>query len=249
MSVYLRPCSKTECKEKKCRHKHFHYRFRINGVRYRGAIPEARTVWEAEQAEVKLKGDVYEGKFELRAGVRSNDRNGRGSREKEQATTIGEFVKTIFLPWAKTNLRSWENYHYMSPLMVKRFGKLGFGEIDTQMVDEWKADLRNSITKRGLRRSEADTNHYLEMFSRVFTLAKEYGKTDRNPCKGRLFKLDNQRYRYLLPEEVPKLLAALTVRPAHLRPQVIVSLGTGLPSVSCSICDESTWIFHVISLW
>ena len=49
-----------------------------------------------------------------------------------------------------------------------------------------------------------------------------------NPCKGRLFKLDNQRYRYLLPEEEPKLLEVLTGRRAHLRPQVIVSIGTGL---------------------
>jgi integrase len=66
------------------------------------------------------------------------------------------------------------------------------------------------------------------MLSRVFNLANEYGKANHNPCKGRLFKLDNQRYRYLLPEEEPKLLETLTGRRAHLRPQVIVSIGTGL---------------------
>ncbi len=60
MSVYLRKCSRQECQGKKCKHKHFHYRFRINGVRYRGAITEAQTKWEADQAEVKIKRDVYD---------------------------------------------------------------------------------------------------------------------------------------------------------------------------------------------
>jgi integrase len=228
MSVYLRPCSKTECKDKKCRHKHFHYRFRIKGIRYRGAIPEARTVWEAEQAEVKLKTDVYEGRYGSSQGGHNQVRSGRCSIQSDQRTTIGDFIETVFLPWAKTNFRSWENYHYMAPVIRRRFGKLRFDELDTQMVDAFKAELRNSITKRGMRRSEADTNHYLEMLSRVFTLAMEYGKAHHNPCKGRLFKLDNQRYRYLLPEEEPKLLEVLTGRRAHLRPQVIISIGTGL---------------------
>ena len=35
---------------------HWNYYFRVRGVRYRGAIPEARTKWEAEQAELKIKG-------------------------------------------------------------------------------------------------------------------------------------------------------------------------------------------------
>jgi hypothetical protein len=73
-----------------------------------------------------------------------------------------KFLTKVFLPWAKTNLRFWENYHYISPVIAKRFGKLSFAEIDTQMVDAFKADLRNSITKRGTRRSEADTNHFLD---------------------------------------------------------------------------------------
>src|SRR6266849_8376571 len=37
---------------------HWHYRFRLRGVRYRGSLPEARTKFMAEQAEVKLKQSV-----------------------------------------------------------------------------------------------------------------------------------------------------------------------------------------------
>jgi hypothetical protein len=37
--------------------------------KYRGPIPEARTKYEAEQAEVKLKRDVFEGKYGKQFGT------------------------------------------------------------------------------------------------------------------------------------------------------------------------------------
>src|SRR5215217_5744244 len=42
---------------------HWHYYFRVRGVRYRGALPEAITKWEAEQAETKIKYEVFEGRL------------------------------------------------------------------------------------------------------------------------------------------------------------------------------------------
>ncbi len=42
---------------------HWHYYFRVRGVRCRGVIPEARTKWEAEQAETKIKREIFEGRF------------------------------------------------------------------------------------------------------------------------------------------------------------------------------------------
>ncbi|MCA1576973.1 MAG: hypothetical protein LC794_06370 [Acidobacteria bacterium] len=42
---------------------HWHYYFRVRGVRYRGSIPEARTKKDAEQAESKIKQDVFEGRY------------------------------------------------------------------------------------------------------------------------------------------------------------------------------------------
>ena len=41
----------------------YHYDFMIRNQRYRGAIPEARTKAEAEQAEIKTKNKVYERKY------------------------------------------------------------------------------------------------------------------------------------------------------------------------------------------
>ena len=52
---------------------------------------------------------------------------------------------------------------------------------------------------------------------------------ETNPClKVAKLKLDNQRYRYLMPEEEPRLRAVLTGQRAHLADLVPVAIGTGL---------------------
>src|SRR5262245_19158901 len=68
-----------------------------------------------------------------------------------------------------------------------------------------------------------------EMLSRVFNLAIDFKNAETNPCsRFRKFKLDNERYRYLLPEEGPLLVNIMEGKRAHLRPLVIVALGLGL---------------------
>jgi hypothetical protein len=41
----------------------WHYAFCIRGVRYRGALPEARTKVQAQKAETKIRQEVYEGRY------------------------------------------------------------------------------------------------------------------------------------------------------------------------------------------
>ena len=56
-----------------------------------------------------------------------------------------------------------------------------------------------------------------------------WGLADSNPCeKVSKLKLQNQRYRYLLPDEEPRLLAQCTgKRRAHLATMIPFALGTG----------------------
>ena len=57
---------------------HWHYYFRVRGVRYRGSLPEARTKQQAEQAESKIKQEIFEKRFEARTkGNRSSLRFSR----------------------------------------------------------------------------------------------------------------------------------------------------------------------------
>src|SRR5215210_8366154 len=81
------------------------YAFTIRGVRYRASIPEARTKYEAEQAEVEAKKAVFEGRYGRPSG-------GRG---------LVEFVEEVYRPRAKLNKRSWKNEEYCLPTVTEYF--------------------------------------------------------------------------------------------------------------------------------
>ncbi len=193
---------------------HWHYRFRVRRVRYRGALPEANTKWEAEQAESKIKQEIFEGRFgQVDLG---SDR-------------LADFIEKDFLPWSKANKRSWRHDEFRTRTICEYFGGKTFREISPLLVERFKRERRESITVRGTVRSPASVNHELEILSKIFNLAIDYGVTDKNPCmKVKKFALDNKRYRYLLPEEEPALMAVLSGPRAHLKAIVMVALGTGM---------------------
>ena len=69
----------------------------------------------------------------------------------------------------------------------------------------------------------------MALLSRIFSLAMDLKEGEANPClKVAKLKLDNQRYRYLMPEEEPRLRAVLTGQRAHLADLVPLAIGTGL---------------------
>ena len=69
----------------------WHFDFQIKGVRYREAIPEARTKWQAEQAETKARDQVYQ-------GIHGTPQLG--------IQEFCQFVSETYMPWAKANKRT-----------------------------------------------------------------------------------------------------------------------------------------------
>jgi integrase len=196
------------------RRKHWHYRLRVRRVRYRGAIPEARTKAEAEQAESKIKQEIFEGRF------------GQADLGSEK---LADFIEKVFLPWSKANKRSWRHDEFRARTICEYFGGRVFREISPLLVEKFKRERRESITKRETVGSPASVNHELTLLSKIFNLAIDYKVTDTNPCtKVKKYTLDNKRYRYLLPEEEPALMDALSGLRAHLKPLVTIALGTGM---------------------
>ena len=61
--------------------------FRLRGLHIKQAIPEARTKQEAEQAQTKIKRDVFDDKYNRAAGNKD----------------FAEFVDEVFVPWAKAS--------------------------------------------------------------------------------------------------------------------------------------------------
>lgn len=130
MSVFTRQCG-----SKGCRKKHWHYAFSIRNVRYRGSIPEARTKFEAEQAEVALKRDVLEGRFGRPTG----------------AHDFLKFVDEVYLPWARQNKRSWKHDDYRMRFLRESRHLRGktFAQISVIQIEKFKQARRESFTKHG----------------------------------------------------------------------------------------------------
>jgi meiotically up-regulated gene 157 (Mug157) protein len=90
----------------------YYYDFMIRRQRYRGAIPEARTKAEAEQAETKIKNKVYERKY------------GKISASRPFA----EFVRGTYLPWARANKRSRKDDEFHAKVFCRHFGNRSLSE-------------------------------------------------------------------------------------------------------------------------
>ena len=201
MAVFLRgSCKRAHRHSGVC--KHYHFTFSVRGRRYRGAIPEARTRWQAEQAEQQIRQEAFEGRF----------------GKKDVGTgKINDFIVRVYLPWAKANKRSWKDDEYKLPVLKTFFEGLRFCEVTPFMIERFKQVRLATRTKHDTRRSLATVSLEMALLSRIFSLAMDFKEVESNPCrKVAKLKLDNQRYRYLLPEEEPRLKSVLTGQRAHL---------------------------------
>lgn len=191
----------------------WYYYFRLNGVRYRKAIPEARTKYQAQQAEAAARDSIFEGKYDRRSST----------------TTFQDFVESAFLPWAKDNKRSWRNDLSRAKPLIAFFGKRRLSEMTRFLIEQFKKERRNSSNGRGALRSPSSVNRELELLSRIFSLAVERGEIDNNIFKGvKKLPMNNLLTRYLTEDEEPRLMAVLTNRREHLRPIVLIALHTGM---------------------
>ncbi len=185
----------------------------INGKRLRKALPTARTKAQAEEAERKELEKLHNKKYGIKDGV---------------SMSMVEFAETVYLKWAKENHRSdFARYHLM-PIKAF-FGKKTFEEISPLLVEKYKSERKNSLTRSGAKRKPATVNRELACLSRLFTMAIEGGYTDANPCSQvKPLPEQNQRTRYLLAEEQERLLAACIGERAHLRPIIIIAVNSGM---------------------
>jgi len=195
------------------RGKRWYYYIKINGARQRGAIPEARTKYQAEQAEIRIRNEIFEGRF----GVRETNK------------TLREFVDETFLPWSKENKRSWRNdVSRINPIQAF-FGRRKLKDISPFLVEKYKSERGKSVTVRGNVRAKATVNRELQLLSRIFTLAMRNKEVRSNPCaEVEQFKGEVRRNRYLLPGEEERLMAELSGRRSHLQIIVSIALNTGM---------------------
>ena len=191
----------------------WYYDFMIRRLRYRGAIPEAQNKWQAEKAEARIKIEVFDGKYGRTSGTE----------------LLSDFVDQTYLPWARLNKRRPANDELHCKVICEFFAGKTFAQISPLLIEKFKKERRESITCRGGRRRPASVNRELEVLSKIFSLAFDNGLVESNPCrKVRKLRQDNQRKRYLSPEEEARLMSALVGRRVHLRPLVLLAINTGM---------------------
>ncbi|HEV7681907.1 MAG TPA: hypothetical protein VGO68_07290 [Pyrinomonadaceae bacterium] len=111
--------------------------------KYRGPIPEARTKYEAQQAEIKLKRNVFEGKYGKQFGAMSFAEF-VGNPDAEN----GQFGEGTFLEWSKNNKRSWKHDRFRVRVLLEAFKHKTLGEISPVMIERFKNHRQHSFTKR-----------------------------------------------------------------------------------------------------
>jgi hypothetical protein len=140
----------------------WYYDFMIRRIRYRAAIPEARTKSQAEQAEAQARLEVYQGKY----------------GKPEGSSSFVAFVKETYLPWSKLNKRSSYDDGLICKMLCEHFAGKSFAAITPMLVERFKRDRREGLTKYGTQRQPATVNRELAVLSRIFTLAVEQGLVD-----------------------------------------------------------------------
>lgn len=112
----------------------------------------------------------------------------------------------------------------MTAHLLPAMGRTDIRQIDTDMVDRYKSSRMEEV-------APATVNRELATLKRCLTVAVSKKWIRFNPLQGyELLVEDNERDRYLSPEEVDRLLGACSdaKAPKHLHPIVSLGLHTGL---------------------
>lgn len=165
MTVRLRG----SCKRK---HKHsaecmrYYYDFMIRRVRYVESIPEAQTKQEALKVEADARRAVYEGRY------------GRQMR----SMTFELFVKDIFMSYARTNRKRWEQDEKMVNSFVDFFKGKALQDIPPFLIEQWKKQAMKTLTPLETLPKASTVNQKLSVLHRIFSLAVENGYLTQNPA-------------------------------------------------------------------
>src|SRR5260370_38598245 len=111
----------------------------VDCLRYRCFIPEASVKAQAERAVVTIRDSVYEGTY----------------GKNVDAPKLRDFIAETFMPWAKTNKRTWVHDEFRS----------------RPLIEKYKRDRHVSKTVRGTERAPSSVNRELELLSKIFSFA------------------------------------------------------------------------------
>jgi integrase len=97
------------------------------------------------------------------------------------------------------------------------------------LIEKLKSNLLGADTYRHTPRKGSTVNRYLQLLSKILSMAFDNGLIDPNPChRVRKEKEGGRRERYLTYDEEARLLKVLTGEMSYLQSAVVVALSTGM---------------------
>jgi integrase len=192
------------------RGKNWYIDFTFKGQRVRESIGPSRR--KAENVIAKRKTEIVENKY-------------LDIRKEPDPVKFHDFAKE-YLVYAKTNKKPSTFVRELAIMRSfdkeKEFEGKHVHEITPWHIETWKA-------KRKKAHKPATVNRELALLKHMFSMAVKWGKVKANPAKEvKRFKGETKRVRYLLPDEIQKLLPNCEgLLGDLLKPLVTVALHTG----------------------
>ena len=179
--------------------------FRFKGQRIRESIGPSRK--DAEKVIAKKKTEIIENKF-------------LDIRKELAPIKFHDFAKE-FLEWARVNHKPSSRSRELSNIrnLEAAFENKNIHEITTWDIERWKVKKKGEV-------KPATVNRELATLKSMFSKAIEWGRLKESPTrKIKLLKGVTKRLRYLMPDEVQRLISNCS---DHLKPIVILAVHTGM---------------------
>jgi len=202
----------------------------------RGEVYWYKFMWEGRLIRESTKQGNDKVARKMEAAHRTRLAEGLvGIREKKR-TTLGEFIKNRFEPWAKGRFeqnatKTWKAWYEPSIRTLQGCPSL-CNRLLSEITSEHIADFAASIRAKGLggkALQASSVNSRLRVLRRVFHLAVEWGEVETAP-KIKLVSGERHREYVLQPNDEAKYLAAA---PALLADIATVLLDSGMRPEEC----------------
>ena len=189
----------------------WYYKFVIKGQQYHKAIPEAVDKKTAEMAEVRIKSDLLQGKYDL---------------VENKGTQPFSVIVDMFIEYAKNNRTGWKNDMSEVNILKNFFKNTPLKDITPKKIEQYRKFRKD---ENGVK--PATINREVGILRRMFALAIKENMVKENPCLAvnlTPLKVDNIKERFLTKKEEERLLENCTGDFTYLRPIIKCALLTGM---------------------
>ena len=179
--------------------KFYYFRYSLDGRKRATKLGEhgALSLPEARKQALALRQQVDQGK----------DPQAEKALHKA-VPTLADFALQDYLPYARRHKRSADgDESKLRVHVLPRFGSRKLDAVTARDVQLYHAQIKAS-------HCAATANRHLSLLSKLFKLAVQWERVEKNPCAGvKKFRENNQRERFLSEDEIQRLYLAMDQEP------------------------------------